>query len=116
MDYIRKYVDIGMFNADPEDHSDGNVLKNFVGNRKAVFCTSMQALSSTRLENGDEIGLMPFISEDGETYRVAFTANSYTEEVGQTYNVQIEKGSLSTFVRIWLEEQGTVSPDENLWE
>ena len=27
MDYIQKYVDIGMFNADPEDHSDGNVLK-----------------------------------------------------------------------------------------
>ena len=65
MNYIQKYIDIGMFNADPEDHSDGNVLKNFVGVRKAVFCTSMQALGSTQLENGDEIGLMPFISKDG---------------------------------------------------
>lgn len=54
MDYVQKYIDVGMFNADPEDHSDGNVLKNFVGARKAVFCTAMQTLSSTQLENGDE--------------------------------------------------------------
>lgn len=54
--------------------------------------------------------------EDGETYRVAFTANSYTEETGRTYNVQMEEGTLSAFVRAWLEEQGTVSPDANPWE
>ena len=54
--------------------------------------------------------------KDSETYRVAFTANIYTEEVGQTYNVQVEEGTLSTFVRTWLEEQGTVSPDGNTWE
>ena len=54
--------------------------------------------------------------EDGETYRIAFTANSYIEEVDQTYNVQVEEGSLSTFVRTWLEEQGTVSPDGPPWE
>lgn len=54
--------------------------------------------------------------KDGETYRVAFTANSYTEEVGQACNVQVEEGTLSTFVRTWLEEQGTVSPDGNPWE
>ena len=53
---------------------------------------------------------------DGEAYRGAFTANSYTEEVGQTYNVQVEEGTLSTFVRAWLEEQGTVSSDGNPWE
>ena len=45
MDYVQKYIDIGMFNADPEDHSGGSVLKNFAGTREAVFCTSMQALS-----------------------------------------------------------------------
>lgn len=54
--------------------------------------------------------------EDDETYRIAFTANGYAEEVGETYNVQVEEGSLSTFVRTWLEEQGTVSPDGNPWE
>lgn len=157
-----------------------------------IFISSMQALGSTQLENGDEIGLMPFISEDNsrpelrsgptgklykgpinskvattitfgsareyavmtmtgaqlselaetgfdaagdgetypyvlvvrgggepdddETYRVAFTAASYTEEIGEAYNVQVEEGSMSTFVRAWLEEQKTVSPDGNLWE
>ena len=54
--------------------------------------------------------------EDDRTYQIAFTANGYTEEVGETYNVQGDEGSLSTFVRIWLEEQGTVSPDGNPWE
>lgn len=54
--------------------------------------------------------------KDDETYRIAFTANSYPEEVGQTYNVQVEEGTLSTFVRTWLEEQETVSPDGNPWE
>lgn len=188
MDYVQKYIDIGMFNADPEDHSDGNALKNFVGTRQAVFCTSMQALGSTQLENGDEIGIMPFISEDGgknlymyspscyigisraltepgneekleyavmtmtgaqakelagtgfagledgeaypyvlvtrggieledgETYRVAFTAAGYTEEVDEAYNVQAEEGTLSAFVRAWLEDQRTVPPDGNPWE
>lgn len=47
---------------------------------------------------------------------VAFTAASYTEEVGEAYNVQVEEGTLSTFVRTWLEEQGAVSPDGNPWE
>lgn len=54
--------------------------------------------------------------EDGETYRVAFTAASYTEEVGEAYNVQVEEGSLSTFVRTWLEQQKTVSPGGDPWE
>ena len=63
MDYVQKYIDIGMFNADPEDHYDGGVLNSYLGERKAVFCTALQTLASTRLENGDEIGLMPFITE-----------------------------------------------------
>ena len=37
--------------------------------------------------------------EDSETYRVAFAAGSYTEEMGQAYNVQMEEGTLSAFVR-----------------
>lgn len=77
MDYVQKYIDIGMFNADPEDHSDGNVLKNFVGTREAVFCTSMQALGSTQLENGDEIGIMPFISEDGSKNLYMYSPSCY---------------------------------------
>lgn len=77
MDYVQKYIDIGMFNTDPEDHSDGNVLKNFVGTRNAVFCTSMQAVASAQLENGDEIGIMPFISEDGSKNLYMYSPSCY---------------------------------------
>lgn len=54
--------------------------------------------------------------EDDKTYQVAFLMEGYTEETGQTYNVQVEKGSLREFLRDWLEEQKTVSPDGNAWE
>ncbi|MCM1537558.1 MAG: ABC transporter substrate-binding protein [bacterium] len=54
--------------------------------------------------------------EDDQIYRIAFIKDSYTEEVGQTYNVQVEKGSLRTFLREWFAEQKTVSPDGNPWE
>ena len=40
---------------------------------------------------------------------------SYTEEAGERYGAQVEKGSIRTFLREWLEEQGTVSPGENPW-
>lgn len=40
----------------------------------------------------------------------------YTEEVGQTYGVQVEKSSIKPFLLTWLEEQKTVSPDGNIWE
>ena len=43
-DYVQKYTDIGMFNPEPEDHYDGGVLNSYLGERKAVFCTAMQAL------------------------------------------------------------------------
>lgn len=80
----------------------------------------MDELQTGYLNNLDTVyfceSTADFTLEDGETYRIAFTANSYTEEVGQTYNVQVEEGSLSTFVRTWLDEQKTVSPDGNPWE
>ena len=44
---------------------------------QAVFCTAMQTLASTRLENGDEIGLMPFISEDGSKNLYMYSPSSY---------------------------------------
>lgn len=54
--------------------------------------------------------------EDDTVYQVAFLAGSYTEETGQMYHVQVEKGSLREFLRLWLEEQKTVSPGGNLWK
>ena len=77
MDHVQKYIDIGMFNADPEDHYDGGVLNSYVGERKAVFCTAMQMLNSTKFENGDEIGTMPFISEDGSKNIYMYSPSSY---------------------------------------
>lgn len=53
--------------------------------------------------------------EDGGICRVAFLMKSYTEETGAAYGAQVEKGSIRTFLREWLEEQGTVSPDGNPW-
>lgn len=54
--------------------------------------------------------------EDDKTYQVVFLMKGYTEEVGQRYDVRVETGSLRDFLRAWLEEQGTVSPDGNVWE
>ena len=53
--------------------------------------------------------------EDGTVYRVALLMEGYTEAAAQTYKVRVEKGSLREFLRIWLEAQGTVSPDGNPW-
>ena len=53
---------------------------------------------------------------DDKTYQVAFLMGGYTEAVGQLYDVRVETGSFRTFLLTWLEEQGTVSPDGNVWE
>ena len=53
--------------------------------------------------------------EEDKTYRVAFLMNSYTKEVGERFSAQVEKGSVSLFLREWLTRQKTVSPDGNPW-
>ena len=53
--------------------------------------------------------------EDGRTCQVAFLMKSYTEETGAACGAQVERGSVRTFLREWLEEQGTVSPGGNPW-
>ena len=50
-----------------------------------------------------------------QTYRVAFLAQSYTEEAGKACGAQVEKGSIRAFLREWLTQQKTVSPDGNPW-
>ncbi|MCM1088276.1 MAG: hypothetical protein NC419_08970, partial [Muribaculaceae bacterium] len=54
--------------------------------------------------------------EDETTYKIAFVNNGYTEEVKTAYGAVNEVGSLKDFVRNWLTEQGTVSPDKIIWE
>lgn len=53
--------------------------------------------------------------EEDQTYRVAFLMGGYTEQTAQTYGLWTKPGSLRAFLRDWLEEQKTVSPDGNPW-
>lgn len=66
MDYVQRYIDAGMFTTDPEDRSNPELILDYLGNRKAVFCTVVQTVNITELpETGDRLGMMPYIGEDG---------------------------------------------------
>lgn len=66
MDYVKQYMDIGMFYTDPQDINNPELLLSYLGNRQAVFCTAVQTVNITELpETGDKLGMMPFISKDG---------------------------------------------------
>ena len=66
MDYVQRYMDIGMFHTDPEDRNNPKMILDYLGNRKAVFGTMVATVNITEFpETGDELGMMPYISEDG---------------------------------------------------
>lgn len=66
MEYVGRYMDIGMFHTDPEDRNNPQVFLDWMGNRRAVFCTMVQPVNITELpDTGDKLGMMPFISRDG---------------------------------------------------
>ena len=66
MDYVQRYIDIGMLTTDPEDRNNPHLILDYLGNRKAVFCTVVQTVNITEFpDTGDKLGFMPFISEDG---------------------------------------------------
>lgn len=66
MEYVGRYMDIGMLHTDPEDRSNPQVFLDWLGNRKAVFCTMVQTINITELpDTGDKVGMMPYISRDG---------------------------------------------------
>lgn len=75
MEDIQRYLNMGMFSADPQDRSNTELLQEELGQRKAVFCTSMLTTVSTDLPNGDELGMMPYISKDGS--KNAYIYNPY---------------------------------------
>lgn len=77
MDYVKKYIDIGMFSVDPEDRSNSVLLEEYLGGRKAVFFTAAATTSLTAFENGDELGMMPYISEDGSKNVYMYSASCY---------------------------------------
>ena len=78
MDYVQRYMDIGMFTTDPEDRNNPEILLDYLGNRKAVFCTVVLTTNITTLpDTGDELGMMPFISEDGSKNIYMYSPSSY---------------------------------------
>lgn len=116
MDYVQRYLDIGMYTADPEDQSYRELLEEELGERRAVF------LTGSHFDAGDGIPFLYLLvmrgggePEDNKTYRVAFLMNSYTEEAGAAYNAQVKEGAIRDIMRDWLSEQKTVSPSGNPW-
>ena len=78
MDYVRRYMDIGMFTTDPEDRNNPDIILDYLGNRRAVFCTAVMTVNITEFpETGDKIGMMPFISEDGSKNIYMYNPTSY---------------------------------------
>ena len=66
MDLAERYMDMGMFYADPEDRNSPTLILDYLGQRKAVFCTAVQTVNISEFpDTKDQIGIMPFISEDG---------------------------------------------------
>ena len=54
MDYVQRYMDIGMFHTDPEDRNNPQLILDYLGNRKAVFCTMVATVNITELpDTGD---------------------------------------------------------------
>ncbi len=78
MDYVRRYMEIGMFTTDPEDRNNPDIILDYLGNRRAVFCTAVMTVNITEFpETGDKIGMMPFISEDGSKNIYMYNPTSY---------------------------------------
>lgn len=78
MEYVQRYIDIGMLCADPEDRHSAEILQDYLGGRKAVFCTSVFTPSYTVIPGtNDELGMMPYISEDGSKNVYMYSPSSY---------------------------------------
>lgn len=77
MEYVQRYIDIGMFSTDPEDRSNQELIQEELGNRRAVFCTTLLDVANTELPNGDELGMMPYISEDGSKNSYIYYPDAY---------------------------------------
>ena len=78
MDYVQRYMDLCMFTTDPEDRGNPELILDYLGNRKSVFCTAVQTVNITELpETGDQLGLMPYIGLDGSKNVYMYNPSSY---------------------------------------
>lgn len=103
-----------------------SIMPNYDGEYAVLTMTGAEAkaLAQTGFDAAGDGNPFPYVLvvrgggelADGEACRVAFLMNTYTEETGAAYGAQVEKGFVRTFLRGWLEEQGTVSPGGNPWQ
>lgn len=78
MDYAGQYKDIGMFYTDPQDRNNPHLILDYLGNRKAVFFTAVLTVNIKEFpDNGDKIGMMPYISRDGSKNIYMYNPTSY---------------------------------------
>ena len=78
MDYVQRYIDIGMFHTDPEDRNNPALILDYLGERKAVFFTGVLTVNITELpDTGDKLGMMSYISEDGSKNIYMYSPFSY---------------------------------------
>lgn len=79
MELVQKYIDIGMFTTDPEDRKNSMVVEDYLGGRKAVFFTAATPVSNDAIASvsDDELGLMPYIGEDGSKNIYMYRPSSY---------------------------------------
>ncbi|WP_251317101.1 ABC transporter substrate-binding protein [Flintibacter muris] len=78
MDYFQRYIDIGMFTPDPEDRNNKELIQDYLGGRKAVFFTAALAVNYARFsDTGDQLGMMPYISENGGKNIYMYSPSSY---------------------------------------
>lgn len=77
VDYVQRYIDIGMYTADPEDRSNVELIKEYMSERKAVFFTMAALVDDTVMSSGDEWGMMPYIGEDGSKNIYMYNPTSY---------------------------------------
>lgn len=78
MEYVQRYIETGMFTTDPEDRGNPNLVLDYLGNRKAVFCTMVLPVNITELpDTGDKLGMMPYIGKDGSKNIYMYNPGSY---------------------------------------
>lgn len=78
MDYVQRYIDIGMMTPDEEDRDAVSMIMDYLGNRKAVFCVSVQPISITEMpDTGDKLGIMPYIGEEGDKNVYMYNPSCY---------------------------------------
>ncbi len=77
MDYVQQYMDIGMFRTAPGNPSNSELIEDYMAQRKIVFLTMAAPMASTHLSNGDEVGMMPYISRDGSKNVYMYNPTSY---------------------------------------